>query len=835
MAAPPECRWSERARHCRAGILSVVMFIPCVASGEESVTHSIRERFASTPAEGPYPETPNFQRHVVTLLGRLGCNGRACHGSFQGRGGFRLSMFGFAFDEDHRALLAGNPLRVNVDSPADSLVLCKPTDADGHEGGKRYDRDGWEYRVLRAWIAGGAKQDSAHAGTLIRLEVTPSELVFSQRGQRLPLRAVAVWSDGTREDVTCLSRFDSHDEFVAEVSSEGIVTCKEVGDTHALVSYDNAVVSIPAMLPHSQIGRVNKEQDWPTRIDEHIAAQLDKLGIIPSPVCNDDEFLRRVCLDVAGTLPSPREVESFARDQDPAKRLKKIDELLASPAYAVWWTTKFCDVMGLNGPLQLGTTDFGPIMTEHWRSWLERKIRDNVAYDRIIEGMVVAVSRQPGQAYEDYAAQMSSYVRNVDPVDYTDRDTMPNFWFRGNLATTEDKALAFAYAFMGVRLDCAQCHKHPFDRWTQQDFQQFAAIFERVRWGVSPDCKEAHSRLRTELGVPEKLNTAATRRQAYWRWAAEGKIVPWPEVFIAPWESDVRDGAAATATAPRELRPKLLGDEEIAADIGDPRQPLMEWLRRPGNPYFARAIVNRIWSHYFGRGIVEPADDLNLANPPSNPRLLDDLSRQFVEQGFDLKWLHREITRSHSYQRSWCSNDTNRTDNRHFSKAAIRRLPAEVALDAMLMATGNSELAEKFRNEMKDRRIGVQATADLSRTEFGLAVFGKPLRLINCDCEREQQPSLSQAIFVRNDPDLNAMLDRPAGWLAQLARPAGAKSTAVSEDRIREAFRRTLSREPSASELARAAQYLDDADNKIDGLRDLLWALINTQEFITNH
>ncbi len=807
-------------------LICLAFCMPMFAASEDAVRPPLSERFATDSAEGTLHETPNFQRHVVTLLGRLGCNGRSCHGSFQGRGGFRLSMFGYDFEQDHQALLSGDPARVNPKQPNDSLILLKPTNADEHEGGERFDKNGWEARVLRAWIAGGAKNDAEQAGQLLRIEVTPHEMVFRQASQRVPMRVVAVWSDGTREDVTCLTRFSSNDDDVAEVSDTGLVTSKGKGDTHIVATYDNAVDSTPVMMPVTD--RVDEKYPTvatPTRIDELIVNKLRKLGVVPSEVCTDVEFLRRVSLDIAGTLPTPQQVRDFVSDASPDKRANKIDELLETPAYALWWTTKFCDVMGLNGPLQLGNTEFGPIVTEQWRSWLERKVRENQPYDKIVEGMVVVVSRRPDQAYEDFALQMTQYVLAKNPVDFTARDTMPHFWFRGNLATADDKALAFAYTFMGVRLDCAQCHKHPFDRWSQQDFKQFAAIFERVKGGISPESKPAYDKLRADLGVPDKLNTAAIRRQTYWRLAAEGKMVPWPEVFIA------RDAK------PDGAQPKLLGDAEIdLAKVDDPRRPLMDWLRKRDNPYFARALVNRFWAHYFGRGIVEPADDLNLGNPPSNPELFDALTAAFIEHGYDMKWLHREITRSAAYQRSWRTNDTNRNDDRNFSRAMIRRLPAEVAVDAMLMATGNTKLADGFATTMKDRRIGVQATADLTRTEFSLAVFGKPLRNINCDCEREQQPSLAQAIFVRNDQDLHAMLGRKDGWLAELTKEKDLDVPARRDELIHLAYLRVLSREPGDRELTRARQHFESAaSDPLDGLRDLLWVLLNTQEFITNH
>ena len=808
---------------------------PLVMAAE--VLPPLSERFANVPAEGPFTETPNFQRHVVALFGRLGCNGRNCHGSFQGRGGFRLSMFGYDFATDHAALVSEVHPRVNVKDPAASLILNKPTSDEDHEGGKRFDRNGWEYRVLRAWVAAGAKNDSDKAGKMLRLEITPAELVFRRPDETAQMRVVAVWADGTREDVTCLARFSSNDDAVATVDDHGLVRSTGRGDTYIIASYDNGVESTPVLMPVTDLAGDNYPKvATHSKIDELVIQKLRKLGVVPSEVCSDAEFLRRVSLDITGTLPTAAETARFAADAAADKRHRKIDALLESPAYALWWSTKFCDFTGLNGPLYLGNTEFGPLVTEQWRSWLERKVRDNVPYDKLVEGMVVVVSRKPEQSYEDYALAMSGYVRKENPVDFTARETMPHYWFRGNLATADDKALAFAYSFMGVRLDCAQCHKHPFDRWSQQDFKQFAAIFDRVRWGVSPASQPAYDKMKEELDVA-KLNTAAIRRQTYWRWAGDGKVAPWPEVFIAaPDDINSGSGAAQRKQQGKLPPPKLLGDDEIdAAKVDDPRRPLMAWLRKPDNPYFARAFVNRVWSHYFGRGIVEPADDLNLGNPPSNKELLDHLAQSLIANSYDMKSLHREITRSDAYQRSWHANDSNRHDERNFSRAVVRRLPAEVAVDAMLMATANDAQADQYQTQVKNRKIGIQATADHVRTEFSLAVFGKPLRTVNCDCEREQEPSLAQAIFVRNDQDLYTMLDRRDGWLAALGQRKPALTSANHAMLIEAAYRRALSRSPTAAELARSEQHLAAAESTLDGLRDLMWALLNTQEFITNH
>lgn len=804
--------------------LGLMLLAACAAAAPAGdLLPGAEQRFATAVANA---QSPSFRRHVVPLLGRLGCNGRSCHGSFQGQGGFRLSMFGYDFTADHESLTAGNQPRVDVKHPTESLILNKPTHEDQHGGGQRYERGGWEYHLLQRWIESGAPNDSAQTGDLSKLEIVPGTVELSRLGQAAPLKAIAHWSDGTREDVTCLVRFATNDDAVADVSPQGRVKATGRGDTHIIVSYDQAVVAIPVLMPVTgRSGPRYPHVPTPTRIDELVVDKLRKLGIVPSEPADDAEFLRRASLDVTGTLPTPDEVRTFLADSSADKRGRKIDELLERPAYAVWWATLFCDLTGLNASLQLGSTEFGPIMGDRWLTWLRRRIETNSSYDRIVQGMVVAVSREPGQDYIEFALSESAYERTQDRVDYTARESMPNFWFRGNLAEPEDKALAFAHTFLGVRLDCAQCHKHPFDVWTQDDFRGFSAVFAPVKWGIAPDARPAYDKLREELGVPQMKN-AAERRQSYWRWARQGKAVPWPEVYIATAEELQSRKKQGKPLPP----PKLLGGAPLSSASGeDPRVELMAWLRSPNNPYFARSLVNRVWAHYFGRGIVHPPDDLNLANPPSNGPLLDDLSRRFVEHGYDLKWLHREITGSRAYQTSWRANDTNRSDERNFSRATIRRLPAEVAVDAIDQATLNTQRLAQAHQRVDGRRIGVQATADERRTEFGLVVFGKPLRTVNCDCERTSDPSLLQSIYIRNDEDVRKMFQRAEGWLAEK------RLSGDPEALVEEAYLRTLSRRPSDAERVRClAAFTADRDPR-DALHDVLWALVNTQEFITNH
>ncbi|MEX0818624.1 MAG: DUF1553 domain-containing protein, partial [Pirellulaceae bacterium] len=411
-----------------------------------------------------------------------------------------------------------------------------------------------------------------------------------------------------------------------------------------------------------------------------------------------------------------------------------------------------------------------------------------------------------------------------EPADFAALDnSMPHFWYRSNISQPTDKALAFGYTFLGVRLDCAQCHKHPYDQWSKRDFELFTEFFTRIKAGVPPDAKPLHEATQHMLGVPVKLNTASLRRQSYLRIAAEGRPIPWNEIYIEP--------------AKGEQPGKLLGGSDIdLSQFEDPREPLMEWLLAEPNRYFAKSFVNRIWTNYFNVGIIDPPDDLNLANPPSNKGLLDHLTGGFIASGYDMKWLHRAITNSRTYQSSWRPNDTNRPDTRNFSHAILRRLPAEVAVDAIHHATASDGMLKLLatEKEMNRRKIGQHPLSYQTRAiDFSLLIFGKPLRTTNCDCERQSSPTLLQSLYVRNDQEMLDMLDRGDGWIAQIG-----KEQPVA-DRIDElvdaAYLRTLSRSPIGSELADCRQHIEESETIVDGLRDLMWALLNTQEFIANH
>ncbi len=746
------------------------------------------------------PAIPDFQQHVVPMLGRLGCNSAKCHGSFQGRGDFRLSLFGFDFAADHAALLANassqQGKRLDVAAPEDSLIVLKPTEQTDHEGGERFAKDSWEHHLLLRWIESGA-ESTREPRTIERLDVEPAEIIFAKPEASQPLQVIAVWSDGAREDVTCLCRFRTNNDSVVEVDADGRATCMGAGDTHIVVFYDNGVAAVPVMRRYSDTGgeQAVSLAGSSHPIDRLVAAKLAKLGLAPSKLCTDAEFLRRASIDITGTLPTPDEVEAFLRDQAPEKRDRKINELLNRPAYAAWWANKLCDFTGCS-PTAFGeqtSLEVGYAFATQWYDWIYRRVAENASYEEIVQGIVLAKSRGEGQSVEDYAAEMSAYVRSENQADFSERATMPHYWTRTTLTENKDKALAFAHSFLGIQLQCAECHKHPFDKWTQEDFNDFTRFFEDVK---------ANGR----IGFPQ---FAAAQR---------GAIVGWPELSVSKSKG-------------KSL--SLLRSGVVAIPVGaDPRRPLMDWLRSEENPWFARAFVNRVWAGYFHSGIVDPTDQFTPANPPSNPPLLDWLTQGFTESGYDMKWLHRQIAGSDAYQRSWRPNETNREDRRNFSRAIPRRIPAEVLYDALKQTTAATDQQEQVRNNLSRR-----ASGHLSMRMAGthaMRVFGKPERAINCDCERVNETTLLQSVFTQNDPLIRMRLAE-SGWIAEIEEAAEANTPVDRQRLIRLVWLRTVNRPPTSEEAARALQHLAATDSIAEGVGDLMWAMFNTKEFLLNH
>lgn len=881
-----------------------------IAADAAAVIAPANQRFASTEAS----ETPNFQQHVVPLLSRLGCNGRACHGSFQGQGGFRLSLFGYDFKLDHEGLAKGDAdkkkePRVLIEEPEESLALLKATLETPHRGGKRMDVDSWQYNIFRNWIKAGAKSVDESAPKFVKLEITPTEIRFGKDGEQTQIKAVAVWSDGTKEDVTPLCRFNSNDDLIAAIDSNGLVKSGQTGDTHIVVNYDAGVVPIPVIRPVSdKTGKNYPKVATTTKIDELVVEKLRKLGIVPSEVCDDHEFLRRASLDITGTLPAPQEIVDFLSDRDSNKRAKKIDELLERPGYAAWWTTKLCDFTGNNASnLQnvggnLGGRDSA---TQQWYDWIYKRVSENESYDKLVEGIVVATSRKADEDYTDYCKRMCEIYGPEKKGSYADAGGLTYYWGRQNFRQPEERVIGFAYTFLGLRIQCAQCHKHPFDQWTQDDFNQFKGFFTETIFGVNPKDKATQQELLKKLDLPTGKNGNQLRQELASR-VAKGAIVPVDELYTKrPQATAGREKNNKTNTrAAAGPKAKLLGGDVVQlTEYNDVRAPLMEWLRDPSNRFFARAFVNRVWATYFNVGIVNPADDMSLANAPSNAALLDYLSQGFIAHNFDMKWLHREIANSDTYQRSWKPNDTNRLDQKNFSHAIPRRLPAEVALDALRQATLSDTEIARMQTDIKGRAIGIPGTNGRAgnsngNLSFALTVFGRSTRETNCDCDRSAEASLLQTVYMQNDDDVSKLLTDSKGWLRTLAdasKPARKESstdaatrrrnfeslrdkaelalrkakksgtekevkelegriaelkrkvvdveepaeTAVatldSGEVIKAAYLRSLSRLPTDAEVETSKKFLAQSEDQLAGARDLLWALINTKEFIINH
>ncbi len=900
------------------------------SSAKTKVAAPLSKRFADADSQ----EVPDFQKHIVPLLGRLGCNGRACHGSFQGRGGFQLSLFGYDFKGDYAAMLEEHSGRVDVDDVDESLILAKPIDADMHEGGKRFDEGGWQHHVLRCWVASGAEFDR-QAQSLLKLEVSPAEIQFTAEGDQVELTAVAHWEDGTVEEVTELCRFSSNDDGIAAIDEHGHVQSGQAGDTHVVVYYDNAVVPVPVIRPVAAIKSAGTQKSSHP-IDRLVQEKLDKLGIIPSDTCTDSEFIRRTSLDITGILPASEKVRQFLADKSPDKRQRLIEELLDSPGYAAWWATRFSDWTGNSDEQLNNVLPVRGAASRMWHEWLRSRLDANMPYDKIVEGIVTAQSRQPDEDYLQYCKSMTEACKSGNEHLFAERDGMPFYWARRNFAQPEERAIGFAYTFLGVRIECAQCHKHPFDQWSKDDFEQFSQLFTQLRMNqnlVAADAKKQREKLMEEIVGDKKLRGGDLRR-AIVTAARDGKVVPFGELTvnirkISPQQKKAIEAAKKKGRKPPKINipeGKILGAEESITMDRDPRGDLMQWLRSPDNPYFAKAVVNRIWSNYFGSGIVNPTDDMNLANPPSNAPLLDYLAEGLIEHRFDLKWLHRTIVTSDTYQRSAETNKTNALDRTNYSHHVPRRLPAEVVFDAIALATGSDEAADKLRSEVDQMAIAEGKPRERNRQEFALEVFGQSIRETNCDCDRTSAPSLLQSIYLRNDSEMHDRLSDEDGWVAQACQALGVagpkpskvdprlagirrkadgyrrqfigrvrqfirlpearrektlpglekeykrasqkfaefgfampsldsliadvnswnelESATPSKEKaetrsvqslVEEAYLRTLSRYPDEEESQTSVAFIEESETPAQGVQSLLWALVNTKEFIITH
>jgi hypothetical protein len=806
---------------------------------------------------------PSFSRHVVPLFSRLGCNAGSCHGSVKGRGGFRLSLFGAEPAGDHAHLLRDvGGRRLDLIAPDDSLLLKKATGQVAHEGGTRMTKGSPEYRTIRAWVAAGAQHDAVEKSAIKRLSIAPAQKT-AKLGESYPLRVTAEFADGTSEDVTALCTFEPANKELARMDASGRAHALAVGDTALIARYRGEPAVAMLVVPRE--GKEPFPQVAPDNfIDAHILDKLRRLNVHPSEVCDDATFLRRVHLDVIGLPPTPDEVRAFLADKSPDKRRRKIDQLLAHPGHAATWATKFCDILrptGFDG--RHGFTEAAE--TRRFYEWLRARMAENTPYDQLAERILLATSREgrPDGQWEREVQELVSENTAKGPglKAYAHRRTLDLYWQRGGGGGVR-AAMQVSHAFLGLRMGCAQCHRHPHDVWRQDDLLSFANFFMRVSHPVgsapTPAVAKEVARLTMEVKALKEAAKKAGMR-------TKDKSLPKEE--IAKIQAEVKalnakaqllestgrrlkatevhvqaKPAFASVTSPlgrQESRQfRLLGDRAALAVPADkdPREVVMAWLRKPDNPYFARAIVNRVWAHYMGRGIIDPPDQLSPLNPASHPELLDALCVNFVRSGYDLRHLHRTILLSRTYQQSAKTNATNRTDKNHAS-FYLRRLPAEVLVDALNHATGGSETyPPELYMPAGARAMEVAGSAGSERAQasfrYAFQIFGRPMRLPEgqCDCGRDTSPAVVQTLYLANHPAVRKKISSPTGRLTQIL-----KDISDEGKRVDELYLWALSRMPEADERAECVKYVKESLSARAGLEDVMWALLNSKEFLLNH
>jgi hypothetical protein len=855
------------------------------------------------------PAPPGFARHVEAVLSRLGCNGGTCHGAVKGQNGFRLSLFGADPALDHERLLHEiGGRRLDRLAPDASLLLRKATGQAPHGGGKRMGVGSPEYQVLCRWIAAGAALEPLDRARLTNLSVGPAEQTV-RPGETYRLRVEATFADGTAEDVTPLCSFEYLDRAVATVNAEGVVTAHGVGDAALLARFRAAPALALVVVPRQSAEPFPDVKPY-NFIDTHVLAKLRRLNVPPATLADDATFLRRACLDVTGELPTPKEVRAFLADRNPDKRARKIDDLLARPGYAALWTLKFCDL--------LKASDFGvyadgirqEVDAPRFQAWVRARLEENTPYDQFAERILTATSRD-GRDVETWATDVLKLDEAYGPGRkdleiYKGRKTLDLYWQRSS-SSGVPAALQVAHAFLGLRLECAQCHRHPHDVWQQDDLLSFANFFMRVRTigfqgdnekkfpevgaifkrmhGESSTLNERAKKLReNELKKLEAdARTAKAEADRLTKELAKLEKDPGSAEKVAHMKKD-RDKHLATVAAAGKMRQEVADMERrgrllyeagqrimhaevrlldpgtsfatVTSPIGtqtsktyrllgqadaldvkkdqDPRALVMAWMRRPDVPFFARAIVNRVWAHYFGRGLIDPPDNLSSFNPPSHPELLRELADGFVQNKYDLKWLHRTILLSRTYQQSSTPAKGAEGDRANCAHFHYRRLPAEVALDALNQATGTAENMEMeyyhWPKEMK--AVEIPFAPRNAFVTFLLSNFGKPKRnsAVQCDCEREDVASVLQVLSFANHPRVWAKIADDKGTVARVARE-------ITDDRgrVEELYLMTLSRLPTETEYQACAQYLKESGSTAKGLQGILWSLLNTREFVLQH
>lgn len=723
------------------------------------------------PASDGNVSTVSFQTDVVPLLTKLGCNSGGCHGKATGQNGFKLSLLGFEPDFDYHAIVnESRGRRLFLAGPDRSLLLLKATGVLAHGGGVRLRSDSEDYQTLLAWIAQGAKSSRVEEPKIERVTVTPGNFVFDSTHRRQTLKVTAYFSDGSSRDVTRRTIYQSNEPELAEVNEGGEVRANGRSGSFAVMArFAEQIAVFYGTIPYSQPAGDTQAQlvAWEQNVarsfvDRSLVAQWKQLGITPSPPADDREFIRRATLDICGTLPTAAEVTEYGNDPRSDKRAQLIDRLLERPEYASFFALKWADILRNRG---MGySTRYQRQGTTLFAGWIRDNLAANVPYDRFVTSIITASGSQ-----------------EANP---------PTIWYR-TVRTKTDYVESVAQAFLGIRIQCAQCHHHPAENWSQADYYQLAAVFARVG-----------------------------RKGGY----ADAEVPTGETIYLAD------EGEVTHPRTGERMLPRAPGGTEFKVSrYDDPRRSLADWMATPDNPYFARTMANRMWGHFFGHGIIHPIDDARSTNPPSNPELLDALARDFVANKYDVKHLIRVICNSAAYSISSVPNENNRDDAQSYARYYPRRLGAEVLLDAVGQVL---DVPTKFRAVAGEFPSGTRAIdlPDEAVPSHFLDVFGRPARNSACECERVDSPALGQTLELVNSGELQAKLTADKGYVARLAgngRPHA--------ENVADVFLRVFGRPPRDNERDTAVTFLESQPNRKTAYASLLWSLLATNEFLFNH
>jgi hypothetical protein len=710
--------------------------------------------------------TIKFVKDVAPILSKSGCNMGACHASQYGKGGFKLSVFGFEPSADHEMIVRDRrQRRVNLLKPEESLFLQKPTMTVPHGGAKRLQKGSPDYNLLLSWLEQGAVVPEKEPAKVTKLEVIPNRRVTKPETSQ-QLRVIATYQDETQRDVTAWSRFDSMDEGVLSVNEDGRVDVFKRGQAPIMVRFEGqAEIAMFAVPYQEQVPLAGwQNQNF---VDEHASAKFRELGIEPSPLCDNPTFLRRAFLDATGSIPSATETDAFLQDTDPKKREKLIDRLLGltgdanldiyNDHYASYWTLKWADLVRNN------SNDVGDQGMWAFHNWLRNSFLNNKPFDQFVSEIVTA----KGSIYSN------------GPANY----------FRIN-SNSSELAESTAQIFLGVRIQCAQCHHHPFEKYSQADYYSFAAFFSRIGTKNSQ-----------EFGLFGRETVVLVRNSGEVRHPKTGKNLP----------------------------PKPLGGEPVDSEL-DRRIPLAEWLTSKENRLFPQSIVNRYTSYLLGRGLVEPIDDMRATNPPTNVAMMEALTDQFIESDFDVKQLIRTIMTSRLYQLSSQPTPENVADTKFYSHYLVKRIPAEPLLDAIDQVTGD---ATKFQNLPPGTRA-----IDLPDAEYPnyfLNTFAKPRRVSVCECERMPDENLSQALHTLNGDVLTNKIASTKGLVAELLKAKKENEQMQNSELVEKIYLASLSRYPTSEEQAAVEGFLKEYPTEKECFEDLMWALINSKDFLFVH